>query len=119
MFPGTDNLGQGVAVQEIAVAANIKHTHPSHIGEAATVYTLQDWKFCDLITTCTLHFCKLSFKQTGQLVAWLPEAYHSSIHIAMILFGAYKMCDIYVSGEIPSGVATRGEGDVASLSHAC
>ena len=37
MFPGADNLGQGLAVQDIAVAANIRHTLPSHPGEAATV----------------------------------------------------------------------------------
>ena len=39
LFPGADNLGQGIAVQDIPVAANISHTLPSHPGEAATVYT--------------------------------------------------------------------------------
>ena len=65
MFSGADNLGQGIAVQDIPVAANISHTLPSHPGEAATVYTLQDWNFCDLKKFLNLHLYKLSFKQTG------------------------------------------------------
>ena len=53
MFPGADNLGQGLAVQDIGVAANIRHTLPSHPGETATVYTA-GLEFCDLnLVLCT------------------------------------------------------------------
>ena len=55
MFPGADNLGQGLVVQDISVAANIRHTLPSPSGEAATLYTVG----LEILRSKTLYFALL------------------------------------------------------------